>query len=566
MFDILFSIPDHFSFEEFFRQPIDVIVFQLILFFGWIPFVGLLVWGYLQTYLQFKQEKYVKGLKNIMLAIDVPRMTEQSPKAMENMFATLQGAFSTPTWKEKWILGKMPAKFSFEIVSRDGYTQFYVRCETKYRDLIEAGIYAQYPDAQIMEAEDYVTDVPSEFPDNEWNLWGTELTLAKDEFMPIRTWPLFEHPLTQELKDPLAIILEQMGRMRPGEVFWFQILCVPFSQEWREAGIKYISKIYGIKETVKKSKWEEALASTLWLPHQVLEETTGANLLGLLGVNSGDQAKPKDEDMWKAFKITLQEKTQVEGIANKVSKLGFKTKIRMVYAAKKSVYSKGTRVPFVKGMLLQFSHQDLNSFKMVGSQMPKDDYFWQAWSYGKRQTKLVKAYKRRLLTVGSTPKILNIEELATLFHFPSITVKAPLIKKTEARRAEPPVGLPVAFGDEKDLFSSFPPKVSEPVFVPSLPVEPPLEPEIRLPGAAVSPPIRRVDPSPAPVKESSFSVSLPPVPDRKSTIPDAIRVLIEPGVEFEDVMRARLTDQTGGKASKTDVEDEGGKPPENLPV
>jgi hypothetical protein len=40
---------------------------------------------------------------------------------------------------------------------------------------------------------------------------------------------------------------------------------------------------------------------------------------------------------------------------------------------------------------------------------------------------------------------LNAEELATLWHFPTISTKAPLIKKAEARRAEPPVGLPTTF-------------------------------------------------------------------------------------------------------------------------
>ena len=277
---------------------------------------------------------------------------------MESIFAGIHGAARKGNLIDRYWDGWVTPWFSLEVIGDETGIHFYIWTMEFFKRMFEAQIYAQYPSSEVRVVEDYTKSLPAVLPDKDWNLWGTELTLAKDEFMPIRTWPLFEHPLTQELKDPLAIILEQMGRMRPGEVFWFQILCVPFSQEWREAGIKYISKIYGIKETVKKSKWEEALASTLWLPHQVLEETTGANLLGLLGVNSGDQAKPKDEDMWKAFKITLQEKTQVEGIANKVSKLGFKTKIRMVYAAKKSVYSKGTRVPFVKGMLLQFSHQD----------------------------------------------------------------------------------------------------------------------------------------------------------------------------------------------------------------
>ena len=45
---------------------------------------------------------------------------------------------------------------------------------------------------------------------------------------------------------------------------------------------------------------------------------------------------------------------------------------------------------------------------------------------------------------GADKSILNIEEMATVWHFPIITTKAPLVKKTESRRAEPPASLPTA--------------------------------------------------------------------------------------------------------------------------
>ena len=54
---------------------------------------------------------------------------------------------------------------------------------------------------------------------------------------------------------------------------------------------------------------------------------------------------------------------------------------------------------------------------------------------------------------GATPFMLCTEELATLYHFPTITVKAPLIKKAEAKRAEPPTALPVEFMSGKNFFT-----------------------------------------------------------------------------------------------------------------
>jgi hypothetical protein len=451
-------------------------------------------------------------------------MTEQSPKGMENMFATLHGAFSNLTWRDKWMIGKIQPRFSFEIVSIDGSIQFYVRTDIKFRDVIEAGIYAQYPDAQISEVEDYASIVPSSFPNEEWNMWGSELALKKSDYLPIRTWDLFEHSLSQELKDPLAVILEQLGCMKPGECFWFQMIVCVSDQDWKEDGVKFIKKIYGLKEETKKSGLEKGLESALSIPSDVLEQTIGVSLLGMAGMGGAAAVKPKDEDMWKAFKITLQEKAQVEGVANKIAKIGFKTKIRMLYFGRKNIYNKGARTAMVKGMLQQYTHQDLNGFSMYGPQTPKDDYFWQRWSYTDRQSRLTRAYKGRSFSTGGPPHILNTQELATLFHFPSVVIKAPLVKKTESRRAEPPVGLPIAFEDT----------------MPSKPV----------PASTV--PLVDTRSSVIPLKKKSVvSVS---EPELQVHIPDPIRVLLEPGVELEDVPMPMLP------SSEKD------EPPSNLPV
>ena len=56
---------------------------------------------------------------------------------------------------------------------------------------------------------------------------------------------------------------------------------------------------------------------------------------------------------------------------------------------------------------------------------------------------LMKAYKKRKLKIGSNPFILNIEELATIWHFPMSHVATPLLQKAKLKTAEPPSGLPV---------------------------------------------------------------------------------------------------------------------------
>lgn len=425
----------------FWNQPIDVVLYDLLVWFGWVPIVIILIWGFIQVWQVTRQEKYAASLKFVLLAIDVPPMTEQTPKALENMFSSLWGSFSNLTWKEKWIIGKFQSPFSFEIVSTEGYVQFYMRTQTRYRDVAEAGVYAAYPEAEITEVEDYASWAPGEFPNETWDTWGSELKLKKDEIFPLRTYQDFEDKISGEIKDPLGPILEQLAKMKPGEHFWIQIIIKPDGNDWKKAGENFIDKVFGNEKKHSPGMLETLFHSAMSIPADI-----GMHAFGF--ETSDSHAKPaQDPDMWKAFKITMAEKEQVEGVLKKIGKVGYKTKMRLVYIGKKGVYDKQARTAFVKGMFNQFSHLNLNALGLHGDATPKDDYFWQAWTYPARQGKLVRAFKNRSWGIGADPWILNIEELATLWHFPSITVKAPLVKKADAKRAEPPVGLPIGSDD-----------------------------------------------------------------------------------------------------------------------
>ncbi len=429
--------------SSYFAQPIDAILFDVFIWTAWIPIATTLAWGFSQMWLNSRYGLYSARLKHVVLAIDVPSMTEQSPKALENLFATLYGAKSSITWKEKWIYGKFHPTFGFEIVSTEGYIQFLVRTQPRFRDVVEAGIYAHYPDAEIFEVEDYVTQFPNEFPDEEYEMWGGELMLDKHYMFPIRTYVDFEDRLTQEIKDPLGYMLEQMGKMKPGEHFWFQMLVRPDSNSWIEPGLKHVRGIYGDVDAPKKSALFGALQGVLSWPAGVLEEATGIDANSILFGAEGDV----EEDQWKVFKITLQQKDEAEAILQKTTKVGHGVKIRILYVAKKNSFVKVERTAMIKGMLNQYANLNLNRFGLYIPSVPKDDYFWMRWSYTSRQRKLMAAYKGRSWGIGATPFYLNTEELATLWHFPTIAIKAPLIKKSESKRAEPPVGLPVTFNE-----------------------------------------------------------------------------------------------------------------------
>lgn len=429
---------------SFFAQPIDVILYDILIWFGWIPIAITLGWGFAAMWLNDRQGKYSTKLMFTVLAIDVPSMTEQTPKAFENLFASLMATKSTITWKEKWMDGKLHPVFSFEIVSTEGYIQFLVRTQTRFRDVVEAGIYANYPEAEISEVEDYAKKFPNEFPNDDYEMWGGEMKLDKDQIYPIRTHLDFEDRISQEIKDPLGVTLEQLAKMRAGEHFWIQILVQPSDSNWQKESIKFVNKLYGVEEKAKKSLFLEALDSTIALPAGVIQEATGMDLGGILGTKEPE----KVEDQWKAFKVTIAQKEEAEGILRKASKIGLGCKIRVLYVARKNTFVKVERTGMVKGVLNQFTNLNLNKFTVHIPSVPKDDYFWMRLVYTTKQHRLMSAYQRRSFGVGATPFFLNVEELATIWHFPAITIKAPFVKKSESKRAEPPSGLPITYLEE----------------------------------------------------------------------------------------------------------------------
>ena len=155
---------------NFLNLPPEAMAWRLLVLLGWIPILIAILWGIKEIWLYYIQTNYSRTLKNILLAIDIPKGNEQSPKAVENIFSQLWGSYADPNLIEKYIEGATQESFSFEIASTDGYIQYYVRTNVVFRDFIESIFYAQYPDAEIVEVPDYTQGFPEKFPNDEYKI------------------------------------------------------------------------------------------------------------------------------------------------------------------------------------------------------------------------------------------------------------------------------------------------------------------------------------------------------------------------------------------------------------
>jgi len=428
-----------YSFNQFASQDPLTIGWQIFFGGGWVIFAIVMVYAVYLVWLDGRQGKFASKWQWTLLAIDIPKNNEQTPKAVESIFTALAGAQKNPNLVDKYWEGWLQESFSFEVISLEGYIQFLVRTPTHFRDLIEAAVYAQYPDAEIIEVEDYAATYKDlRFPNEQYNLWGTEMVLIKDYPYPIRSYEEFEHKLSGNLIDPMAGLLEIMSRFGAGEQLWLQLVITPQPPPgWGEKAKKIVTEFTGQTYTPPST-----LIDKLIKPVELTASGAASVVESFLGASSED--KKKEEDQWKMFKITPGQRTVMEKIERKLSKHAFRVKFRLIYLAEKNVFSKGRGVAAVIGAIQQFNTTDANGFKPGKRTKTAVDYFRVGARTVYRQNFILKQFIKRGNYYGEEVgnMFLNPEELASIWHFPVISVKATLVEKIESKKAAPPSRLP----------------------------------------------------------------------------------------------------------------------------
>jgi hypothetical protein len=526
-----FYLDTNFILWIFSQSPFQV-YWYLFINGGWIIVVLGLMLAFFYGRLFLMQIKYLQSIKYNLLAIDIPKDNEQSILAVEQMFAQLHGIKSSPTKLEKYWLGQSQLSFSLEIISIEGYIQFLIRTPEKFRDLVEAAVYAQYPEAEIVEVEDYVKLIPNSIKEikEQFNLFGIEFTLEKDSCYPIRTFRFFEYGLDQVFIDPMASLLETMSKIGKGEQIGLQLIIAPANDDWKGKGYKIINKLIGAKVVEKDRLSDKLIKTTLsWM------EKFSEMIYQLWG-DIKEKDKTKNEPHNLVQFLTGGEKNVLEGIQNKLSKLSFGTTLRYYYLAQNEVFKKGLGANSMIGAINQFNTSDMNCFKKFKKLTTHADYFFIQRRIFHIQKKLIRLYKNRSRK-GSKEFFLSTEELATIFHFPTISVKTPLLKRTEWKKAVPPGILPTE-------------KVHESTFL--------TMPENELPQTAEN-------------KVRETNISEPPLPindDRQFIINESL-----PDYNFDNkfyekkftkqTSTATPTDKNNIEPSASTINEE---PPSNLPI
>lgn len=433
-----------------------------ILFFHyylWVPFLYFFLKNLvLPSYMISRHIAYHHKHKYILLAIDAPSKNEQSIIGIELALSHILGAETGPNFKEKWLDGQFQLPMSLEIVSIDGFIQLIVRCPAAWRDLVESAFYGQYPDCEITQIDDYVKDVPSVYPNPTHNMFGVEWTLENPCF-PIRTHLEFEDKLIGATVDPMAGLLEAMAKIGKGEQLWLHIMCTPLKLDWMKDCQHTVEKLTG----QEKPHATTLIGSILGFINSMIVDIVSS----FFTVGAGDHhdEKKKEDAFGAIWKMSPGDRENLESLQKKMRKPAYGVKMRYGYFAEHAVFNKPRGINGLIGAMKQFNYLGRNGFKPTMKQTgTKANYFFVKPRVAFRQRKMVKALKHRDGSVGMPQFKLNVEELATIFHFPSMLIKAPMLKRTSSVKREAPSNLP--FG-EMPTFENTSPEFSKVAMLPS---------------------------------------------------------------------------------------------------
>jgi len=312
----------------------------------------------------------------------------------ETLFTTLGGVNYRPGggkfgewWWQFWH-GRHD-HISLEMVAVGGQIYFYIVAPRALRQLLELQILAQYPKAQIEEAEDYNIFGPSSF------VQGTTLKLAKESMYPIRTYKKLD-------SDPLSAMTMALSKVQAGEGAVIQIAIRPKHHGWEH---KAIHKAKLLQEG---------------------KEKRGSSAGGVMGV-LGASFKSESQDRYRTTmpNITPQEQELIKSLEEKAGKPGFEVNIRVV-ASSPNERNARVHLENIANAFTQFhAPESGNTFKR-GKVFKSGQVIWDTiWR-----------------NFNKTSMVLNTEEVNSIYHFPLSTMETPNIAWLAAQQAAAPVALP----------------------------------------------------------------------------------------------------------------------------
>ncbi len=413
----------------------------------------------LKIYITHKQSQYNKSMPSVVLRVAVSKTNERGPIVAEQIFSAIHGIRRNYTFGS-CLVGKTIPRVSLEIANVGNKIQFFIWTPEKFRNVIESQIYAQYPDVEIEEVEDYSKQVFRAYKDvaekeesateeaynpdnlpavyktnsarNEMLAVTAELQLSAPNLYPIKRYTQFEDKLTRLATEPLAGITATLSKLNAtDEQAWIQITMEPEGDWWRKRALKCLKIVSN--GLFSSNYWLSARATNILLARGFWKRLMLSPLYVILwffrsGKNLNPDAKSSaDKNLDEEMTSSHDRENPISAAVNKVTKISYGVNIRIVYLPRKENIDLAVlKLNEIAGSFKQFSMPSLNSFRVS--------------KINTSNSSILRRYQQRLVV---DPMIMNVEEIATLYHMPSPEVGTPNVFWVNSRKLESPHNLPL---------------------------------------------------------------------------------------------------------------------------
>ncbi len=400
-------------------MPIIIYGFALVFFLLLIAFMIAL------SSEQSEKRAVFGGLETVLFLVLMPKNQTkkegETQKEEKILISQMEQIFANFLYLKKPKAFQGEPSIALEIASQIGGTDiyFFVSVPKYLESVFEKYVQGVYSNAIIEKVpQDYTIFEP------QGETAGAYLTLKEHFLFPISTYQKLE-------KDPLSSITNNLSKISANEGAAMQVIIRPLSGiNMRKMGEKVLGKIRGgkrIRDAVRE-------ATDNFLVKFVKETFKTANI------------KPKEGELSKEKEQGFDQ-VGYDAIQEKIQKQPFETNIRVVASAQ----TKERAEEILSHLISSFNQFSLLA---INSLEPKE-------VKGRALKKFVYDFSFRLFN-SKQKSILNVEELASVYHFPTHYTETPYIKTAKSLVAPPPADLPdtgvsllgkVNFrGDEKKVY------------------------------------------------------------------------------------------------------------------
>ncbi len=362
------------------------------------------------------RRKYKKkyGMTNIVMKITLQKYSEaqnqdsaqfmqDSIAYAEMLFLSIGGLKPKISWKSRFF-GREDT-VACEIVMNHGRINFYFVVPANLKSYIEENIHATYPDARVEDVTDYNIFRPDSI------VKGAYLKLSQSYIFPIKSYKKME-------ADPLTTIVSGIARLNPkNEGAAIQFIMRSAHKSWHNSGDK-VAREMSQGKRIDQAMRDAGIGKT--------GVDSFVKITGKLGdVLTPSSLSPQLEGQ-KSISLSQQEQEMAKNIQEKSSKAGLDLNVRVVVSGT----AEGSVDAHLQNIINAFSQYAIYQYGNM----------FQAITMGSSRQFVSDFIHRRF--DEHFKLIVNVEEMATLFHFPLPNNDVPAIEWMQGKKPPPPSNIP----------------------------------------------------------------------------------------------------------------------------